>query len=55
MDMALMVGLGMDMVVGGKHRVVVMGPVFDIVSCWDPRNRMYSVLLTVDSLLDELK
>ena len=47
MDMALAV-------VGG-HKVVVMGPVLDIVSCWDPCNMMYLALPTVDSPLDELK
>ena len=44
----------MTLVVVGEYRVVVMGPVLGIVSCWDPRNRMYSVLLTMDSPLDEL-
>ena len=41
MDMALVVGLGMDMVVVGEHKVVVMGPILDIVPCWDSCNRMY--------------
>ena len=53
--MALVVGLGMDMLVVGEHKVVGMEPVLGIVSCWDPHNRMYSVLLAVDSPLDELK
>ena len=50
-----MVGLDMDTVVVGEHRVVVARPVLDIVSCWDPCDMMYSVLLVVDSPLDELK
>ena len=55
MDMALVVGLGMDMAVVGRHKVVVMGLVLDIVSCWDPCNMIYSMLLVVDSRLDESK
>ena len=35
MDMALVVGLCMDMVVVGGYKVVVMGLVLDNVSCWD--------------------
>ena len=33
MDMVLVIGLGMDMAVVGEHKVVVKGPVLDIVSC----------------------
>ena len=53
--MTLVVGLGMDMAVVREDRLVVMGPVLCIVSCWDPHNRMYSVFLAVDSPLDELQ
>ena len=53
--MALVVGLNMHMVVVGGHKVVVMGLVLDIVSCWDPRYTMCSVLLAMDSPLDESK
>ena len=52
--MTLVVDLGMDMVVVGEHKVVV-GQVLGIVSCWDPCNMMYLMLLTVDSPLDKLK
>ena len=55
MDMALVVGLGMDMVIVGEHRVFVMGPIMGIVSCWNPCNRIYSRLLIVNLSLDELK
>ena len=53
--MALVVGLGMDTMVVGEHRVVVMGPVWGIVPCWNPCNRRYWMLLVVDSPLDELE
>ena len=53
--MPLVVGLGMDTLVVRGHRAVEMESILGIASCWDPRNRMYSVLLAVDSLLDELK
>ena len=52
---ALVVGLGMDTLVVGECRAIGMGLVLGIVSCWDPRNRMYSLLLAMDSPLDELK
>ena len=55
MDMTLVVGLGMDMAIVGKHKVVVMGPALGIVSCWNPCNMMYSVLVAMDSSLEELK
>ena len=55
MDMALMVGLGMDMAVVGGHKVVVMGLILGIVSCWDPCNMMYLMPHVVDSPLDGSK
>ena len=39
--MALVVGLDMGMVVIGDHKVVVVGLVLGIASCWDPHNMMY--------------
>ena len=55
MNMALVVGLDMDMTIVGEHKVVVMGLVLGIFSCWDPCNMMYSVLFAMDSSLDESK
>ena len=53
--MAFVVDLDMDKLVVGENRAVRIGPILGIVSCWDPRNRMYSMLLAMDSPLDELK
>ena len=50
-----MVGLGTRMLVVGEHRAVGMGPVLGIVSHWEPHNRMYLVLLAMDSPLDEVE
>ena len=47
--------MDMAIVVVGGHKVVVMGLFLGIVSCWEPHNMMYSVLLVVDSPLDELE
>ena len=55
MDMVLVVCLGMDMAVVGGHKIVVMGLVLNIVSCWNPCNMMYLVIHFVDSPLDELE
>ena len=40
MDMALVVGLDMDMMVVGVHIVVVVELVLGITSCWDPHSMM---------------
>ena len=53
--MAFVVDLDMDMLVVGAHRLVGIGPVLDTISCEDPHNMMCSVLLVMDSSLDEIE